>query len=66
MQNITEICLKIAKYAKICQNMPKYAIKLKICSIGSNMPLYAFITSAWILLSSKTLRIWTHLLIQPT
>ena len=33
--------------------MLKYAIKLKICSNGSNMPKYAFITFAWILLSSK-------------
>ena len=27
--------------------MLKYAIKLKICSNGSNMPKYAFITFAW-------------------
>ena len=41
MQNMTEIrvCLKISKYAVIL-------IKLKICSNGSNMPLYAFITFA--------------------
>ena len=37
------------KYALKFQNMPKYAIKLKICSNGSNMPLYAIITFAWIL-----------------
>ena len=54
------------KYALKLQNMPKYPIKLKICSNGSNMPLYALITFAWILLSSKTLLISTHLLIQPT
>ena len=36
MQNMTEIGLKISKYAVI-------PIKLKICSNGSNMPLYAFI-----------------------
>ena len=41
-------------------------MKLKICSNGSNMPLYALITFAWILLSSKTLQISTQLLIQPT
>ena len=35
MQNMTEICLKISKY------IPKYTIKLKICSNpnGTNMPL---------------------------
>ena len=41
--------------------MLKYAIKLKICSHDLNMLKYAFITFAWILLSSKTLPISTHL-----
>ena len=42
MQNMTEICLKISKYAVI-------PIKLKICSNCSNPPLSAFITFAQIL-----------------
>ena len=37
-------CKKFPKYALKFQNMLKYAKKLKICSNGSNMPKYAFIT----------------------